>query len=243
LPAGETYFVVAVFEKAPGAKATFDLPPAVQDTLFRDWGAMIGAMHRVVPQYRGGRGDPRRHVGIEDDIIRNAANYLPAQYGHLLPMLATLLAAARKFPITPLDYGLLHTDCHHGNFHADGRRLTLFDFDDCCHHWMAYDLAIPVWHFPIAGRGKDPEHDRAVLTHFLQEFVRGYPQENPFQRHWLEQMRLFFRLRDMQLFIFSWKIWDATSPTPWQQQFLKERGALVESGQPSVDLNWDALTL
>ncbi len=35
-------------------------------------------MHRFVPQYRQGRGDPRRHAGLEDDFIRNAATYLPA---------------------------------------------------------------------------------------------------------------------------------------------------------------------
>ena len=243
LPVDDTFFSVAVFEKAPGAKPTFDLPAETQDTLYRDWGGMLGSMHRHAPKYREGRGDPRRHVGIEDDNIRNAATYLPAKHHSLLPMLAGLLTEIRQFPTTPLHYGLLHTDCHHGNFHVDGRHLTAFDFDDCCHHWFAYDLAIPVWHFPLKDRGQDPALDRAVLTHFFQEFIRGYQEQNPFQREWLDQLKLFFRLRDMQLFIFNWKTWDTANPLPWQMQFLRERGAPIESGRPSIDLNWSELRL
>lgn len=239
----DSFFSAAVFERAPGAKTTLDLPAAELDLLYQDWGALLGSMHRVVPQYRNGRGDPRRHVGIEDDIISHAATYLPPRLHNLLPLLDKLLAEIRRFPTGAEDYGLLHTDCHHGNFHVDGRRLTLFDFDDCCHHWFAYDLAIPVWHFPLKDRGQDLQRDRAILTHFFQEFIRDYQRMNRFQPHWLEQLPLFFRLRDLQLFIFSWKVWDTNNPQPGQHQFLSERGALIESGRASVDLDWAALTL
>ncbi len=237
-----SYFTASVFEMAPGGKATFDLPATDQTNLFRDWGALLGSMHRWVPQYRDGKGDPRRHVGINDDLLRNAASYLPPDLHFMLPRLEGLLAEIRKFPQTSQDYGLLHTDCHHGNFHVEGRRLTLFDFDDCCHHWIAFDLTVPVWHFPVKDRGQDPARDRAVVTAFFQEFIRGYQRENPFQRHWLDQMRRFLRLRDFQLFLFAHKTWDPDSQ-PWQRVFQRERGAVIEAGQPSVDLNWDALTL
>ena len=243
LPAGDTYFNASVFEKAPGAKATFDLPAATQDVLYRDWGALMGSIHRLVPSYREGRGDPRRHAGIEDEYIRNAATYLPPHAQHLLPLLAELIAEISQLPRAPGQYGLLHTDCHHGNFHVDGRRLTLFDFDDCCHHWFAYDLAVPIYHFPLKDREQDLVRDRATLTHFFQEFIRGYQQENIFQRQWLEQMPLFFRLRDLQLFIFAWKMWDWVNPQPWQHDFMRNRLAAIEAREASVDVNWNALSL
>ena len=243
LPVEDSFFSAAVFEKAPGAKPTFDLPAAELDRFYQDWGALLGAMHQVVPRYRDGHGDPRRHFGIDDDLIRNAHTYLPSDRHHLLPRLDDLLAQIRHFPTGSGEFGVLHIDCHHGNFHVDGRRLTLFDFDDCCHHWFAYDLAIPLWHFPVKDRGEDPQRDRALLTHFCQEFIRGYQRMNPFQPQWLRQLPVFLRLRDLQLLIFSWKVRDPSNPQPWQEQFQRERGALIESGGTSLDLDWSALTL
>ncbi len=119
----------------------------------------------------------------------------------------------------------------------------MFDFDDCCHHWFAFDLTVPLWHFPLEERGKDPARDRATPTGFFQEFIRGYQDQNSFKSEWLEQMRWFIRLRDLHLFIFAWKIWDPANPQPWHEQFMRERGILIESGQPSIDLNWSELSL
>ncbi len=239
----DSYFSAAVFEMAPGSKPAFDPSGASQNTLYQDWGNLMGSIHRLVPEYRGGGGDPRRHVGIADQIISKAADILPSHAQHVLPVLYELIEEISRFAKTPDNYGLLHTDLHHGNFHVDGRRLTLFDFDDCCHHWFAYDLAVPVWHYPLKDRRQDPSRDRAILTQFLQEFIRGYQQVSTFQRQWLEQMPLFFRLRDLQLFIFAWKMWDWVNPEPWQHDFMKKRLALIVTHRASVEVDWDALSI
>lgn len=243
IEAGGTVFFAAVFEKAPGAPIDFSLPPAELARVYQRWGALLGAMHRVVPGYRGDGRDPRRHFGLDDDITRHAARYLPESAQHLTGIFREVVAEVSALPRTRDTFGLLHTDCHHGNFFVDGDRLTLFDFDDCCHHWFLYDVMVPAWHFPIPNRGVQPERDRAALTGFFREFIRGYRTERSFPRAWIDQLPLFFRLRDLQLFVFSWKMWDRHNLEDGQRDFLRRRQALIESRRPSAAINPDDLGL
>jgi len=49
--------------------------------------------------------------------------------------------------------GVCHVDLHGGNAHwADPDRVTLFDFDECGHGWLAYDLAAFQWMAERAGQ-------------------------------------------------------------------------------------------
>lgn len=211
--------------------------------LHEDWGAMMGRMHHAVPHYRNGQHDPRRHVGYEDDITRNCRRYLPNDPMHLADILADLLRYLQALPRGPGQFGLLHTDCHHGNFHVDGRKLTLFDFDDCCHTWFAYDLAVQLWHFPVPERGRDPARNRAVVTAFFRRFLAGYSRHHRFDPAWRDQLPQLFRLRDLQLFIFFHKMKPASGFAPEMQDFMPRRQALIESGRPSVEIDWSAVDL
>jgi len=239
----ESQFHVAVFKRAPGDKPKLDATDPTLANLHEDWGAMIGKMHRAIPGYRNGQPDPRRHNGIEDDITRNARRYLPAKAAHVADLLDELLDEVKRFPRSIGQFGLLHTDCHHGNFHVVGRQLTLFDFDDCCHQWFAYDLAVPIWHYPVRERGQDMARDRAIVTDFFRRFLTGYSKYYNFDPSWIQQLPIFFRLRDIQLFVFSYKMQPNGGFEAGMQDFMRRRLALIESRQPSVQIDWNSLGL
>lgn len=239
--ADDSYFLASVFEKAPGAKAALTAPFSDQAQLFEDWGALVGSMHAVVPKYRDGKPDRRRHLGIADENLRRAKLHLPDSVASLLPVLHDLLFEVGRLPQTPANYGLLHTDCHHGNFHVDGRTLTLFDFDDTCHHWFAYDVMVPLFHLPIEDRGAKPERDREIATFFLKHFLTGYQTKAPFPREWLDYLPLFLRLRDWQLYIFAWRTWSEEDANAWQPDFIRQRQPLLVARRPSLEFDAKAV--
>jgi Ser/Thr protein kinase RdoA (MazF antagonist) len=93
------------------------------------------------------------------------------------------------------EFGLIHADVHEGNFKVHRGELYLFDFDDSCVCWYAYDLAVVLVRFPAAA-------DREWLKGFRANLLAGYRSLRPLTEEWERRIPGFIRMR--RLWIANW---------------------------------------
>jgi Ser/Thr protein kinase RdoA (MazF antagonist) len=64
-----------------------------------------------------------------------------------------------------LEEGICHNDLHGGNAYIDrSGNVTLFDFDECCPGWRAYEIAVLLW----------SERRNTTSTSLYPAFLEGY---------------------------------------------------------------------
>ena len=69
---------------------------------------------------------------LEDDQVKKIAT--------------VLMDEIKALPIERETFGLMHGDIHPGNFHYDGKELTIFDFDDAAYNYFIHDLAMVLYY-------------------------------------------------------------------------------------------------
>jgi len=75
-------------------------------------------------------------------------------------------------PTGPDHFGLIHSDLHLGNVMADGKTLTVIDFDDCGYGWFVHELAValhPVLGEPVEADAKASMVDGYRSVHALSD--------------------------------------------------------------------------
>jgi Ser/Thr protein kinase RdoA (MazF antagonist) len=154
-----------------------------------NWGRIVGQMHLLTQSYiplqdvkrRDWKQEPwmdmMRHLPYEEPIVRQKAN-------ELLNWLETL-------PKDMKNYGLVHCDLHaHNMFVTKDGAITAFDFDDCCYHWFAYDIALILYSVIIRynrqGKKSDTLDDHVAW--FLDWFLKGYQEVHTVGNWWLKAM-------------------------------------------------------
>ena len=191
-------FSACVFTKATGDRFTLETAtPEALSALSREWGRLFGRMHRLARTYQPPPGGARRFRWDEERRFRDALDWLPAEdregiaeYHRVREWLADLPEPAEAF-------GLIHADGHAGNFLVEDERLTLFDFDDCCYCWFAFDLAMPIYYSqrnPAVPDWGEP-HRRRLLDGVLE----GYAREHALDAAWIDRIWSFLRLRRLQI--------------------------------------------
>jgi Ser/Thr protein kinase RdoA (MazF antagonist) len=198
-------------------------------------------MHALTPRYRPSDPATRRPAWDEDDLLWNADRYLPAGDAVGRRRLEGCLAALRGLPRTPDSYGLVHRDLHHGNFRAAEHRITVFDFDDCAYFWFAGDLAMPLYYAVSDISREEPERRAGKIREMLPPLLEGYREENQLDRDWLRQLPMFWKLRDLELYLFCHKTFDRERLTEGQERFLGTLTAAVRTGDPALAMDLDRL--
>ncbi len=129
-------------------------------------------------------------------------------------------------------YGLIHADLNHANFFLTPAGLNLFDFDDSCYCWFAYDLIVPVFHFPAA----EPEMMQAKALHAFRLLLRGYGSVRRFNPAWLKWLSLLLQWRDLTTYGFFYEQLEiAALPEKLRGTFLAMR-TRIESGRAIAEL-------
>ncbi|TYS15416.1 phosphotransferase [Rossellomorea vietnamensis] len=220
IPAGDTFFFVCLFDKAPGepVRVQSDLfsPP-----LFKEWGRTIGKMNKAAKGFSEGRA--HREHWYEDDLLKNMSTYLSEEDTAIIKEGEELIEKLHSFSTGRGEYGLVHSDIHSGNFFLHEGEIHVFDFDDCSYHWYASDIAIPLFYAVWAKMpGKELEERSRFGEEFLKSFLSGYFEENTLDEEWIKRIPLFLRLRDIVLYTVFHKKFDMSS--------LSEREAGVVAG-------------
>jgi len=164
-PAGT--FHAAVFEPVLGEKPRWG-EDADNRRQLHERGKALGKIHRASKSFQPKL--PTRFHWHEDSLFHTPDEFLPAGEPQLRAEFDRVTQFLREQPVTPDTYGMIHGDFTGTNcLHRDGRVYT-FDFDDCCYHYFAFDLAVAIW----AGRQLPPDYRRA----YLQCLLDGYATEN-----------------------------------------------------------------
>lgn len=188
-------FHAVLFEKAPGRTTSKeDWGPE----LYRKWGKAIGLMHRSAQNY-----SPldriRRDQWDDDDIVVNAAKYLPEGHEVHLRLLEEVLERMHSWPTTPDVYGLIHADLHRNNFFYHNGEIIAFDFDDTAYAWFVYDIAVILF--------SNADHVSGELTgdeyaaEFLPPFLEGYRTEFDLPVAELDRIQDLVRFREILLVV------------------------------------------
>ncbi len=144
IPAEETFFHASLFEKAKGSAVSMD-DPAFNPTLFEAWGRTIGQFHQLTKNYKR-----PAHIEPRPDLVQSFEQqllpFVPMNDKALYHNVKHLFEQVQKIPKTANRYQLIHSDLHRGNFHYDNGNIYAFDFDDCSHHHIVHDLAMPLYY-------------------------------------------------------------------------------------------------
>ncbi|MDD2267964.1 MAG: phosphotransferase [Eubacteriales bacterium] len=126
---GENFNITA-FEMASGQFWDKNDPPKWNDKIFFNWGKVMGDMHRLAKNYKS-----VDKYKIPDIFERNYSGW--GSYFDCLKIYPTvykitqeLLNNIANLPKDRDSYGLIHCDLHPYNFHIDGDKITVFDFND-----------------------------------------------------------------------------------------------------------------
>jgi len=205
------------------------------DVQFQTLGRSIGKMHAIARGY-----EPSKDVShIEWETGGNLFNrqienehWLKERQSHLLEKICALPRPADA-------YGLVHCDLHFGNFFVETRKqiVTLIDFDDCAYGWFVMDIAVLLFDILVLYPGTDKD---VYGLNFLRNFLTGYLTENQLSMFWLEQLPLFLKLLEINIYDLVAK----SSPDDageWGKKFMPGRKERLKNDTPYTNLNYSAL--
>jgi Ser/Thr protein kinase RdoA (MazF antagonist) len=134
----------------------------------------MGAIHRVTSELQLKNAKYRKYWDKEV-IIERADELLPNEDNVILKNLKQILGIVNTFSKNKNSFGLTHTDMRPRNFAYTNGIITHFDFDDICHHWFMYDIAVSVYH-EIESINDLDERTRFAIN-FLKDLTDGYMKE------------------------------------------------------------------
>lgn len=225
-------FLAAAFVKAQGQRPWQIWAPPLYET----YGRLLGRMHALAQNYQPTNPAWRRPAW--DANMNYVEHYLPATETLAKEKYRVLLAYLHTLPTENTVYGMTHQDAHGSNFLVDAAgQIMLFDFDDCGYSWYVNDIAIVLF-YTVQDANDWPAFTREFMTHFL----RGYRQEYQIDRHWLQQIPHFLKLRELELYGVIHRDFDVNNiEHPWVARFMRGRKASIEQDIPLIDLDFASL--
>jgi len=213
-----TSFFAYCFEKAPGMMFPdldeVDFP----DSVVREWGRLFGQTHSLAAGFRPRPGSYRLSWR-EDDCLDSRA-LVPADQELVHARFTEALAWLEAMPQTSDVYGLVHGDLHHGNFLAEGDRLTLIDFDGARYSWFSGDIATALFNCLPMPRTKSAKRREFSLS-FLSRLLRGYVSEFAAGPRLVSDLPGFLSLCELTAYAYRYKNWGAEK--------IASRGAYLDS--------------
>ena len=210
----------------------------LNDNLFHNYGRLLGRMHALAKNYRVSNPAWKRYDW--NSAKNNTAEHqMPAKEALALNKYHTVLEHLSKLPQDTNSYGMIHQDAHAGNFFIDDEyNLTLFDFDDCVYGHFIYDIAMVLFYMST-----DEPNPEEYTKRFMPVFLSGYSEENRLDSIWLEELPLFMKLREIDLFAaihFSYE--DGDNPDhPWCARYMQGRRERIENDSPFIEYDWKSL--
>ncbi|RBP04265.1 phosphotransferase enzyme family protein [Rossellomorea aquimaris] len=235
IKAGDTYFYVCLFDKAPGSPLKVN-DPLFDEELFYKWGKMTGHMHRVTKGY--GQAGIHRLRWDQDDVL-DFKKYLSVQDGSIIEKGHKNKEMIRSFVETKDTFGLIHSDIHPGNFFYHEGDLHVFDFDDSTQFFFISDVAIPLYYsvwWKLRNENLDTRSQFGAK--FLVSFLKGYLTECDIEEEWVDRIPHFLLLRDLTLYSVFHKKWDLENLSDVEESLLSQIRDRLLHDEPIVDLDY-----
>jgi amicoumacin kinase len=233
---GNTKKYVVAFEKACGMPPDVTNPKVWNKNLFFQWGKEVGKIHRCTKNIRLAR---PMWTSKHPDLL-NLSTQIHSSI--ILDRYEQLLNTLMNYHCDPELFGLIHNDCHQGNFFVGNGKLTFFDFDDSAYHWFAYDLAVSFYHAYWQSTSFSPEFTNFSSV-FWRYFLKGYGEEQTIRIELIEQIPIFLKIREIYLYVLFLEKWDFTCLEGWQRETLAELEKNIESGKPYSHFDFSIINL
>ena len=160
-------FFACVFEQVEGKRFRYNSPELNKEH-FRLRGRTLGQIHALSKTYLPS-GNFRRFAWDADNLLLEVEGFLPKSEKIVWREYDALKERLRNYLQSKQTYGLIHGDFGETNYRYQGSRLNIFDFDDCCYHWFAYDLAVTIY----------PHGWRKEGLQLLDWILEGYSESMP----------------------------------------------------------------
>jgi amicoumacin kinase len=207
-----------VFEEAAGSEFRYDTA-ASPEAHFRTLGRTLGRIHALSKRYSP-EGRLHRFSWQEEATFTQIERYLPRSETVIWEEFQALSEWLRHQPQTPETFGLIHGDSGATNYRCRDGQITVFDFDDCCSHWFAYDLAIVLY----------PHGWRPEAARLYEALVEGYSQETAWDGRPLAEMTPWCRLRMLYMFLHHVRKWGGENLSDHQQAWLMQKRENIARG-------------
>lgn len=230
IPVAEGSLIAVLWQFAPGG------PPQAEDftpDLYRKMGQLIGQMHRLSMDYVVPDAAAKRYEWFEEDAPERLLAGLGAEDAAVRARLEQSWAEMQGWDRGREAYHLVHCDVHAGNLFLEDGQIHLFDFDDCCYHWRAYDIANALYYALWRTPRHETEQRAALAQEFMAHFLPGYNAEASLDPVWLEKIPFFMEYRDLLVYAFLRQHLNTTEHEGLRNLLQAIRGR-VEASQPYV---------
>jgi Ser/Thr protein kinase RdoA (MazF antagonist) len=210
-------FMACVFEAATGTR--FRLDAAADATShFRSVGRTLGRIHTLSRGYQPVR-TPRFHWR-DDPTIALATELVPRHDDVVWREYEWVMAWLDGQPSDAGRFGLIHGDFGPTNYLGRDGELSVFDFDDACYHWYAYDVAITIY----------PHGWRQQVRALYDALIEGYSAEAPWEARPLEAMTPWCRLRLLYMYLHGAYRWRDQELPDAQAEWMRKTRENIARG-------------
>ncbi len=217
IPSAHGFLFACVFEEAKGERFRYDFANFNKEH-FRLRGKTLGQIHALSEGYIPS-GNFRRFAWDEDKRLLNVAEFLPESEKIVWREYDVLKERLREYPKSRQTYGLIHGDFGESNYRCQERRLNIFDFDDCCYHWFAYDLAITIY----------PHGWRKEGLQLLDWLLEGYSENMPLNVT-LADVTMFCQWRLLYMFFVYARKWGFKNLSERQAEWFAQKRENIACG-------------
>ena len=227
-------FLITQFERAPGGQVKYE---HWDDELFFSWGQCIGQFHAEANSLRQ---PTYQRISWREDENINFRQRIPQDQTTILKYADQNLAMLSELPMSADIYGLIHSDAHGGNFFRQDKKITFFDFDDCCYQWFAFDVAtilLGAINRPSVSASR-VDQEAAALA-FLRPFLTGYSKNFEVTDFLLKHLPLFLKTRELSLYaVIIAHMGIDNIEGEFAQQFMQGRVQRLENNEPFLALDF-----
>jgi Ser/Thr protein kinase RdoA (MazF antagonist) len=232
IPLDDGYFTLSSTEKAVGNRPT-DILNHLE--LIDQYGQTIGGFHQITMGYQPSFNIDKRFTWYDDPLIIECKKYLDESDMFVYDAMVSVITQIKQIPITPANYGLIHTDIHRSNFLVDdNNQLTVFDFDDAAYFYFMSDIAIAVFYTVFFHPNR-----LVVSKDFIIRLMKGYLKKHTITQSDFKTLDLFFRLRMIILYVALKRSTKKTDP--FTEKYNAIYLDLIRNNQPFLDLDFNKL--
>ncbi|SFL80378.1 Ser/Thr protein kinase RdoA involved in Cpx stress response, MazF antagonist [Paenibacillus sp. 1_12] len=185
--------------------------------LFIEWGQLTGKLHQISMQYKPTRPEWKRCRWDEDELYADAL-WRVAVEPKFEASLGIFLSKLQQIPEQQGQFGLIHNDLHHRNFHVNAGKLTAFDFDGMLYHHFASDIAVALYYGLSTDRSTNNKLSFAQL--FMDHFMEGYTRNQSVSKELLAYVPEWMLLRHLQLYTLYLRKWSGPNLNTMQRWTL-----------------------
>jgi len=189
---GKTY-AICLYHELPGVYWDKNDSATWNETVFRNWGAAMGKMHRMTKDYRPPEGSVKRPLFEENLIPLGFYETVPSVRAKMERVQNEILSLPRDVD----SYGLIHSDMAQQNLLMHDNEISVLDFDDCEYGFFALDIGIALYHAIWWGLPEDGSFKNEFAYKIIKNFMSGYKTENSINDFWLKKIILFMKYRQI----------------------------------------------